>query len=59
VLNLGWGSATLVAPVVAGVIADASSERVAYGVLTGICAGTAAWLFAAAWQAQPEGARSG
>lgn len=58
-LNLGWGSATLVAPIVAGAIADASSERVAYGVLVGLCAATAAWLLAAAWQAQPQGARSG
>jgi MFS family permease len=58
-LNLGWGGATLVAPIAAGAIADLAGEQAAYGVLLGLCIATAAWLFSAAGQMQPQGARSG
>jgi MFS family permease len=43
-LNLGWGAATLVGPLVAGALAQTVGMRAAYAGLTALAAATTVWL---------------
>ena len=62
-LNLGWGTATVVGPIAGGAIAETAGERAAYIALVGTCLAAAAWILLAgrarfASPADPEPARS-
>ena len=46
-LNLGWGSATLTAPLVAGALAETVGAKAGYALLVGFALVAAAWLLAA------------
>ena len=45
-LNVGWGSASLVAPLAAGAVAQVSSERIAYAAFVALALAAGAWLVA-------------
>ncbi len=47
-VNVGWGTATLVGPLVAGALAETIGARVAYAAVIGLALGTAAWLLVVA-----------
>jgi MFS family permease len=52
VINLAWGAAATVGPLVAGAVAQAAGERAAYVLLAGASAATALWLMRAAARAR-------
>jgi MFS family permease len=43
-MNVGWGAATLIAPLVAGALAQTIGARVAYAAAAGLALVTAGWL---------------
>jgi MFS family permease len=47
-VNVGWGAATLLGPLVAGALAETIGDRVAYAAVIGLALGTAAWLLVVA-----------
>ena len=47
-VNVGWGTATLLGPLVAGALAETIGARVAYAAVIGLALGTAAWLLVVA-----------
>jgi MFS family permease len=58
-VNVGWGAATLLGPLVAGALAETIGARVAYAAVIGLALGTAVWLLAVARsRAGADGARA-
>ena len=47
-LNLVWGIAATVGPLVTAAVAETAGERAAYVLLIASCAGTALWMLRAA-----------
>jgi MFS transporter, DHA1 family, solute carrier family 18 (vesicular amine transporter), member 1/2 len=58
-VNVGWGTATLLGPLVAGALAETIGARVAYAAVIGLALGTAAWLLVVArFYAAADGVRA-